>query len=124
MQPIMEEMKYTREDLINYSVNKLIDIIFKQQQEIENATENRRKLERIERIINDGGTSDSLTVESASTGLKTANTGGKRKPGRPAMTPEERAESYERYKAKKREEYARKKQEKVVTGTENEQKVV
>lgn len=86
--------KYTREELYDMPISKLVDIIEKLQNSTDDAEFYKRKLARIAMI--------------AVTEPSDVPTGRGRKP----FTPEQRAASYEEYKRKKREKYAEMKAEK------------
>ncbi len=78
---------YNKEQLLELPVSKLIDIILNLQEENTKTEDYRKRLQKIHLWSQ----SDEELEERR---------------GRPAMTPEERAQRYEEYKARKRERYA------------------
>lgn len=102
-------MQYTKDQLYNLPINKLVDIITTLQYENEEVVFLRRKLAKISTILNETQTSSSNSDNALEMAEKPQRT---ERRGRPRMTPEQKAASYEEYKRKKREAYAKMKAEK------------
>lgn len=102
-------MKYTKDQLYNLPINKLVDIITTLQYENEEVVFLRRKLAKIGTILNETQT---LSSDSDKAPEEAEKPQRMERRGRPRMTPEEKAASYEEYKRKKREAYAKMKAEK------------
>lgn len=102
-------MQYTKEQLINLPIGRLIDIIEELQKDNEKVVLLRRKLAKISDIVNE----PIITLSDSDKALEEAEkTQRTERRGRPRMTPEQKAASYEEYKRKKREAYAKMKAEK------------
>lgn len=99
-------MAYTKEQLYDFPVSKLVSIILDMQDSMEETNALKKKISKIASII---GTIDSqmAILGNSSTSLclcdSASETKGKR--GRKPMTMEQRAEAYERQKARQKEKY-------------------
>lgn len=95
-------MKYTREELINYPIGKLIDIIMSLQDDVDASMEYKKIVHKIAKILEPDVRSDKDDVRDNGEERHTMPSRRGRKP----FTPEQKAAAYEEYKRKKREAYA------------------
>lgn len=103
----LDIMAYTKEQLFDFSVTRLIDIILAQQEQLMQSDIDSKMLSKIRKILdgpdttNEGARSNTSIVLTDSA---TSNYSGKKR-GRPRLSPEESARKYEEQKARQKERY-------------------
>lgn len=93
-------MAYNREQLFDFPVSRLVDIIMTQQEQLMQSDADSKLVNKIRRILdgpdttNEGGNKGNMVLDPP-----------KKKMGRPRLSPEENARKYEERKAKQKERY-------------------
>lgn len=94
-------MAYTKEQLFDFPVSRLVDIILAQQEQLMQSDTYSKTLNKIRKILDGPDT----TNEENKGNMVLDPDKPKKKMGRPRLSPEESARKYEERKAKQKERY-------------------